>query len=146
MYDQASTFSHVRAARPEEAALLSALAFRSKQYWDYSDEFMENCRQELTYSPEELAQGFAYVAEQKKEIAGFYVLTSIDDEQIELEALFIEPKYIHQGFGRLLMRHAMQQAFDAGYKSMIIQSDPYAENFYYSAGAVKIASACRAAN
>ncbi len=128
----------IREAKPEEAEELSALAFRSKQYWDYSDEFMENCRRELTYSPDELVRDFAYVIEKEGHISGFYVLTVLDDEQIELEALFVEPEYIGYGFGRELMNHARIQAYEAGFSVMIIQSDPYAENFYYSAGAVKI--------
>jgi hypothetical protein len=37
----------IREAVSSEAALLSALAMRSKAYWGYSSDFMEKCRAEL---------------------------------------------------------------------------------------------------
>ena len=42
----------IRAARSDEAGLLSEIAFRSKAYWGYSEEFMVSCREELTVTAE----------------------------------------------------------------------------------------------
>jgi hypothetical protein len=44
--EQSSEGVATRRARPNEAAVLSELALRSKAYWGYSDEFMEQCRAE----------------------------------------------------------------------------------------------------
>ncbi len=40
----------IRGARQDECALLSDLAFRSKASWGYGEQFMEDCRDELTIS------------------------------------------------------------------------------------------------
>ena len=42
----------IRRARPDEAALLSALALRSKAYWGYDTAFIEACVAALTIVPE----------------------------------------------------------------------------------------------
>ena len=44
----------VRRAGPGDAAALSSLAFRSKASWGYDIEFMKRCRQELTYSGDDI--------------------------------------------------------------------------------------------
>jgi hypothetical protein len=43
----------IRPARVDEAHLLSDLALRSKAYWGYSPELIEQCREELSYSEEQ---------------------------------------------------------------------------------------------
>ena len=55
---------------------------------------------------------------------------------MELEALFVEPRCIGQGFGRLLVEHAKSVALDMGASQLIIQGDPNAEGFYLAAGGV----------
>jgi len=45
---------HVRAARLDDASDLSALAWRSKAYWGYEQSFLNACRDELTYSDEQI--------------------------------------------------------------------------------------------
>ena len=46
----------VRAARPDEADVISALALQAKAPWGYDAAFLEACRLELTWSPEQVAQ------------------------------------------------------------------------------------------
>lgn len=41
MLDSHFSSSYIRQATPQEASTLSTLAFRSKQFWGYSSEFME---------------------------------------------------------------------------------------------------------
>ena len=89
----------IRDAVPEEAACLAALALRSKAHWGYSREFIQSCENELTYQASQIADDkhhFA-VAELDSVIVGFYGLESISARQSELEALFVEPKYIGKG-------------------------------------------------
>jgi GNAT superfamily N-acetyltransferase len=128
----------IRPARVEEASLLSDLALRSKAYWGYSAEFIERCREELSYSEEQLLAEHMrfFVIESAQRIAGFYALERLSATEIELEALFVEPAFIGQGFGRLLMEHAKSVAAGMGARQVIIQSDPYAEHFYVAAGGV----------
>lgn len=128
----------IRWARSEEARLLSDLALRSKAHWGYSAEFIEQCRDELSYSEEQLRAEHMrfFVIESDRRVAGFYALQRLSATEIELEAMFVEPGSIGQGFGRLLIEHAKSVASAMGAKQLIVQSDPYAEHFYVAAGGV----------
>jgi GNAT superfamily N-acetyltransferase len=126
----------LRAAQPQEAAVLSALAFRSKAVWGYSREFMQACRGELTYTASEIARGGFVVAEEAGRIAGFYALAPAADSAAELEALFVEPEKIGRGIGRALIEDAKARAVRRGACRMIIQGDPNAARFYAAAGGV----------
>lgn len=83
----------IRKARADEAVTISELALRSKGYWGYSPEFLEACREELTFTPEECASGDVGVAEVDAEVAGFYVLDG-GPPRGELRALFVDPRWI----------------------------------------------------
>ena len=125
----------IRAARSDEAEPLSELALRSKGYWGYSDRFLEACRDELRVEPGPDRKYFC--AEHGGAVVGFYGLTRLDDDGVELEALFVEPGMIGRGVGRRLLEHAIAHARKRGATRMLIQGDPNAEQFYRAAGGVK---------
>lgn len=126
----------IRAAAVSEAHLLTALMMRSKAYWGYSPEFLEQAAPELTVSEQDIAEGNVSVAE----LAGRPVGMSMLDlaEPPELVALFVEPDMIGTGVGRALLRQALERARTAGVESLLIESDPNAEPFYRAHGAVEI--------
>jgi len=128
----------LRRARPEEHALLSELAFRSKGYWGYDPSFMEACRAELTYTPEDLSALYFGVVEEDEGVLGFHALGLPVGGTVELEALFVEPRSIGRGYGRALIEDAKRRARALGAHTMIIQGDPHAERFYLEAGARRI--------
>jgi GNAT superfamily N-acetyltransferase len=128
---------HIRRAVPEEAVFLSSLALSSKGHWGYSREFLEACRAELTLSPEYLLASPVFVLEEEKRIVGFYGLREREGE-IELAYLFVEPAAINRGYGKRLWGHALEEAARLGFKSILIESDPYAEEFYRAMGARRI--------
>ncbi len=128
------TRCRMREAQPQEAAALSALAMRSKAHWGYSAEFMRACEAELTYSSQELADHTYYVLDTGTRVIGFYGLHPQSAEQVELEALFVEPEHIGTGCGRTLMEHAKMTAATAGFRQLIVQGDPHAARFYAAAG------------
>lgn len=132
---RAGAAGKIRGARPEEAALLSALAFRSKAYWGYSTEFMEACREELSVSEAELRELSTFALEEDGAVVGFYALEPVSEGAVELGALFVEPAAIGRGFGRELLAHASAEARRRGFAKLVIQSDPNAAAFYASAGA-----------
>ena len=125
-----------RKAKPDEAAILSALAMRSKAYWGYSDEFLAACRQELTVTPARIRDGAFHfvVAERDGEMVGFVGVERLSPLQFELEALFVEPDRIGTGIGRALMERAKEHVVTNGGGTLWIQSDPNAEKFYRAAG------------
>ena len=126
--------SKIRPAKPEEASILSALAFRSKSYWGYDDAYMAACIDELTVSPESVRSNPTYVIEADDRVLGFYMLSTIEDTDVELDFLFVEPDAIGHGWGNKLIEHAKAVAVARSFGSMIIQSDPNAEPFYRRAG------------
>ena len=110
---------------------------RSKAHWGYSNEFMNSCRDELTYGANEIADGgveFA-VADVNGKIAGFYALRRLSPAEFDLEALFVDPGNIGEGYGALLLNHALSVVQKKGGEQLQIQSDPNAEEFYAAAGA-----------
>lgn len=130
----------IRAARRDEAAALSDLAFRSKAYWGYPREFMEACREELSITELELHEHAAHVLECDDLVVGFYALEHVSEEAVELLHLFVEPSHIRGGFGRALVKHACAAARAGGYRTLVIQSDPHATRFYESMGANVVGS------
>ncbi|UYM06216.1 GNAT family N-acetyltransferase [Solicola gregarius] len=127
----------VRPAVSAEAAILSALALRSKAHWGYSAEFLAACADELTFSPPQLASGTASVAEVAGSVAGFSLLKGGPPEG-ELAALFVDPPYIGEGVGRRLLEDALAAARRLGFRRVRLDSDPGAEPFYARFGARRV--------
>jgi GNAT superfamily N-acetyltransferase len=99
---------------------------------------MAACREELTYTPEQLDAGGFWVAEDVGDLRGFYGLVKISPDSLELDALFVDPDTIGEGYGRALMAHALEQFARSGLARLVIQADPNAASFYERAGAVRI--------
>ena len=68
----------VREARAEEAEALTELAMRAKASWGYDAAFMAACRDELTLTPQQMADWRIWVAELGGQVAGMIAL-SLDD-------------------------------------------------------------------
>ena len=131
--------SHIiRQPSEDEIDDLTSLAMKSKSYWGYDYSFMRSCVEELTVTKEHLNHHTIYVAESGKKLIGFYILQQIDPDSIEMTFMFVDPKYIGSGLGKLLFNHAAAQAKTAGYKNIIVQSDPFAGAFYERMGCKKI--------
>lgn len=126
----------IRRVNQNEAVKISELAFRSKAYWGYSDEFMEACREDLQYSSIELQQNEYYVLCNGDAMLGFYGLARKSDTSFELAALFVEPESIGNGHGWQLIDHAKQSVKTLGGTELVIISDPNATDFYVKAGGV----------
>ena len=124
----------IRQALPSEVKHLSELAFRSKSYWGYSDQFMQACLKELTLDLRYIESNPIFVIEVERSVIGFYSLEHVSASEAELGYLFVDPTFIGKGYGRKLMAHAQQEARYLGYNQIIIQGDPNAEQFYRAAG------------
>src|SRR6056297_4108544 len=99
----------ISAARPEEAQELTSLAFRPKAHWGYSPEFMQDCRRELTVSPDRVeSDRYRYfVAVDGNSTLGFCALECLSDGDCERDTLFVEPAWIGSG-GRACPDQACQ--------------------------------------
>jgi GNAT superfamily N-acetyltransferase len=126
-------------ATASQADQISALALRSKAHWGYSAEFLDMCREELTYGPDDCRSGRLWVACRDETLLGFY-LVSGEPPVGELAALFVDPQHIGEGVGRRLLEHAFGVALDAGFRELHLDADPDAEAFYRHHGAQRIGS------
>ncbi|MGD2216053.1 MAG: GNAT family N-acetyltransferase [Gemmatimonadales bacterium] len=127
----------VRRARPDEASLLTELAYRSKAHWGYDCQFMEACRATLRVSARLIARADVYVAELDGRVVGFYSLAPWHSD-LELYHFFVDPPAMGNGVGRRLWDDAVRRATELGYAKLLIQSDPFAEGFYLKLGAERI--------
>jgi GNAT superfamily N-acetyltransferase len=129
----------LRRARPDEARLLSELALAAKGFWGYDEEFLDACRDELTFDPADVAPRRIVVAEVEGAVVAFY---SIDGEPPvgELANMWITPGRIGAGLGRVLWQDAMAAAAAAGFERLDIGAEPNAEGFYRRMGAERVGS------
>ncbi|WP_212914834.1 GNAT family N-acetyltransferase [Streptomyces sp. TS71-3] len=130
----------IRAARADEADLLTELALRSKAHWGYDEAFIKACREELTILPAEVDSRRIRVAESDGRLAGF-VSVQGEPPEGEVGMMFVDPEFIGQGVGRLLFGRALTVARNAGFVRLTIDSDPNAEPFYRAMGATRIGTA-----
>lgn len=129
-----------RAPSPNECDTLWQLALRSKQHWGYDDDFINACRDELKVTPEKLAepQNTYRIGIVEETIVGFYCLTDLQGKAGEVDALFLDPKFIGKGLGKYFWEDLIATGKQLGFSHFTIDSEPYAEQFYLKMGAIKV--------
>lgn len=128
----------IRRARPEEAEELNALTMRSKAHWGYDAELLEAWRTDLALDADTIARNPVYCAEDANSgaVVGVSHFYPINDEEVYLDHLFVEPAWMGRGVGALLWRHAVAQAEAQGARALVFGADPNARPFYERMGAV----------
>ena len=124
----------IRSASVDELPSLSDLCFRSKAVWGYDEKFMEACRRELSFDPQDLEQTHVAVAEEDGRILGV-VQIKISAHDAELLKLFIEPEALRKGIGSALFAWAINVSKRTGASRIVIEADPDAAPFYRKIGA-----------
>lgn len=127
----------IRPARAAEAESLSDLALRSKAHWGYDAEFLDACRDELTVAADGVERRRSMVADRDGHILGFTTLEGEPPKGV-LGMLFVDPKAIGQGIGRLLFEHTIAAGRELGFAQITIDADPNAGPFYRAMGAVRV--------
>jgi hypothetical protein len=124
----------LRRASPDEASKLSDLALAAKGFWGYDQAFLESCRAELTFTPDDLARRHFVVADLGGLVAGFYSVYG-DPPVGELGNMWVRPSEILTGLGRVMWQDAMATAAVTGFEYFEIGAEPNAEGFYRKMGA-----------
>jgi GNAT superfamily N-acetyltransferase len=130
----------IRRARPAEAGALSSLIQRSKAHWGYDPALLDAWRPDLMLDPATIAERPVYCAEDAADgallgVSHFYPL---NDKEVYLDDLFVEPGAIGMGVGAVLWRHAVSWATSHGAHAMVFIADPNACPFYERMGAVVV--------
>ena len=128
----------IRQANPDEAAALTELAHAAKRHWGYPEKWIELWKEDLTITPEFVANNEVFVAVIGAEIVGCCALVSGSNETAELEHMWIKPERIGSGVGRALFCHARELAVKLNVRTLELSSDPNAEGFYRRMGATQI--------
>ncbi len=134
----------LRPATSQELPALSALCLRSKAYWGYDEAFMAACVETLTLTEADLTVSPLIVAQVGDQMAGMAQLAYVGEE-LEIDALFVDPPFIGTGCGRVLFDWCVDTAKSMGAPYLRIEADPGAASFYERMGAVRIGEAPSAA-
>ncbi|MEI4832180.1 GNAT family N-acetyltransferase [Bacillus sp. FJAT-53711] len=126
----------VRAALLEEANELSNLALSSKATWNYSEEFILACKEDLTITEQYIKNNYVYILEEKQETVGFFSFQRKEGDSLDF--LYLHPNYKGKGYGRILWESVVQKAVELNIKSFTIDSDPNAKGYYVKMGAKQI--------
>ena len=120
----------VEEAKTFDANELSELTIRSKSHWNYSKKQLEEWKDDLTITSDYINEKEVYKLIDNKSLIGYYSYFKLNEIDIKMENLFIEPKYIGQGYGKFLMSDFLQRIKEAGFKKVTLDADPNAEKFY----------------
>lgn len=120
-----------------ELDALSALQLRSKAHWGYDATFMAACKDELTLTPNDLANTALVVADLGGTLAGA-AQVGPRGRDADLLGLFIDPPHMGAGMGRALFQWCITAARDFSDDRLLIDADPDAAAFYERMGARRI--------
>ncbi|WP_340680922.1 GNAT family N-acetyltransferase [Paraglaciecola sp.] len=123
----------IEQALPKQAAELSRVSLAAKSDWAYSYEVIKSWQQALVITADSIRSNLTFVAIEQEIIVGFYQL-KVSATTTRLEHLWVLPEHMGKGVGRGLLQHASRMAK----ASLIIDSDPHAENFYLACGALRV--------
>ncbi len=132
-----SEASAIRAARPDEAEVLSALARASKASWGYDQHFMRACRAELTVTRADILAHPTRIFERNGQPVAFHQLR-LEGDRAEVWLFFVAPAWLGHGIGRALWQDLERCAVAAGAKRVEVDADPHAEGFYRAMGMTRI--------
>ena len=120
----------IERALRSDAAALTALALRSKDYWGYGAQLIDSWRDELSLSPKYIHENEVYKLTIEDTILGFYAFCNQDAATIKLNFLFVEPSSIGKGYGQQLLQHFFAEIQKTTCQKVTVDADPNAQIFY----------------
>ena len=121
-------------ANISDASLLSEIAMLSKSFWGYTKEQLDSWVDDLTVSENLILETHTFNFLVDNKIVGFYILNQPQNNNCELEMLFVLPNFIGKGIGKQLLQHAFKKAKNLKVKTVTLLADPNAVAFYTSQG------------
>lgn len=118
--------------------ILTEITKKSKAYWGYSNEQMEECSNLLTIKEEYIKNNEVYRLLINNSTVAYYSYFSINENTVKLDNLFVLPDEIGKGYGKLLMKDFILKIKQNKTKRIILDADPNAQKFYESFSFTKI--------
>ncbi len=116
--------------KENDSILLTQLTIRSKDYWNYGEEQIAKWEENLKISSKYINENHVFKLIETDTIIGFYAFEIINEEQVKLNFLFIEPEFIGKGHGKILLNDFIHRIKNNGFKKAFLDADPNAEKFY----------------
>jgi ribosomal protein S18 acetylase RimI-like enzyme len=127
----------IRPVHPEDADVLTQIAFAAKRHWGYPERWIEIWAPQLTFNSEYFESNESWVAVEEGEPIAFY--TMLEANAIaSIENLWVKPESMGMGIGKQLFLHAVEIARGRGYKILQLEADPNAMGFYERMGMHKV--------
>ena len=128
----------IQKAIPSDHEILTQITKKSKAYWGYSNEQIEDWSPFLTVTEEYIETNSVFNLMLDNQIIGYYSFFHESENSIKLDNLFVLPDFIGKGFGKLLMNDFLVRLQDLSVQKVVLNSEPNAESFYIKFGFVKI--------
>jgi GNAT superfamily N-acetyltransferase len=88
----------------------------------------------LVLEPDGLAEGRTHVAEENGSVVGFATWAENDGGGMELEDLFVDPKWMRRGIATALVNRICDELRSRGTDTLEVTASPDALGFYRSVG------------
>ncbi|MCU7616157.1 GNAT family N-acetyltransferase [Chryseobacterium sp. PBS4-4] len=124
-------------ANSDDDKILTEITKRSKAYWGYSDEQMDEWSDLLTITSEYIQNNEVYKLIVNQSVVAYYCYFEIENNSVRLDNLFVSPENIGKGYGKLLMNDFILKIKQSQRSRIILDADPNAQKFYESFGFVK---------
>ena len=124
----------IEKSEKQDHKILSDITYQGKAFWGYEKEQLEKWRNDLTITEHYIENNETFKLVLDSKIIGYYSLLKLENETIKLDNLFLFPKFIGKGFGKILMLDCIKKAKENNIKKIILDSEPNAEHFYKNFG------------
>lgn len=126
----------LRRAGEADCAALTGLALAAKAVWGYSAAFLEATYEDMAVTPARLAEELVLLVEEGElplALAAFGTWPETP-AAAELTLAFVAPAAQGRGLGRILVEAVLAPLRAAGFRRLVVVSDPNAEGFYRRVG------------
>jgi hypothetical protein len=117
-------------ANPEDAELLSSVAFESKKFWGYSNELMNLWKDDLEISREYILKNNVIKVFDGNTFIGFFAIKQQNEKSAELDHLWLKPESIKKNYGRAIFSFIINDLSSNNIEKFILIAEPNAIGFY----------------
>ena len=125
-------------AEKEDSKLLSSTAFNSKKNWGYSIDLMNLWKEDLEITEEYIRKNKTVKAFDEKIFLGFFAIKKIDNQNAELDHLWLKPENIKKNYGREIFSHILEYLSSNGIEKMTLIAEPNAIGFYQKMNGIPV--------